>query len=102
MSRHFLPVCLCVLALSAAGCKQKDPLAPEEKPEAAEVPVVAKENPALLQQPAEIGPPDGGVVADYEQRLREFIKLRDELEDRVGRALGGKGNGIQRQGSRSL
>lgn len=68
---------------SACGKRQEPP------PEAKDVPVLAKEQPGLLKERPSLVSADNSVVTDFEQRVRDFIKLRDAAEGRVGRIPAG-------------
>jgi hypothetical protein len=72
-----------VVFASACGPRQ------EEAPQAKDVPVLAKEQPGLLKEPPSLMSADNSVVTDFEQRVRDFVKLRDAAEDRVGRIPAG-------------
>ena len=69
------------LVVFASGCGERQ----EPPPQAKDVPVLAKEQPGLLKEPPSLMSADNSVVTDFEQRVRDFIKLRDAAEDRVGR-----------------
>jgi hypothetical protein len=69
------------LVVLASACGKREEPAPEPK----DVPVLAKEQPGLLKEPPSLVSADNSVVTDFEQRVRDFVKLRDEAEERVGR-----------------
>ena len=71
---------LCAITLSASACARKD-----EPPDAKDVPVLAKEQPGLLREAPSLVSADQSVVTDFEQRLRDFVKVRDAAEGVVGR-----------------
>ena len=64
---------------SACGERREEP-----RPDAKDVPVMAKEQPGLLQEPPSLIAADNSVVTDFEERVRDFVKVRDEAEGRVG------------------
>ena len=61
-------ICLTVLT---TGCERSNP----EK----DAPVTARNEPQLVQSPSSIGSPDGSVVTEFNQRVKEYVALRDQI-----------------------
>ena len=85
MAVRTLAVGLFALVVCTSACGRRE----EPAPEAKDVPVLAKEQPGLLKEPPSLMSADNSVVTDFEQRVRDFLKLRDAAEARVGRIPNG-------------
>ena len=81
MRIRLFAVGLSAVAVFNTACDRRE----EARPDPKDVPVIAKEQPGLLKEPPSLVSPEGSVVTDFEDRVREFVKVREAAEGTVPR-----------------
>ena len=74
---------LAIVALaicSTVGCDRKPDTLGSPAEVAKEAPVTSKTSPELVHQQSSLVSADSGTVSDFDQRVKDFIQLRDTID----------------------